>query len=236
MAKKRTGETVFAVIGLGVFGSRLCEELADRGGTVIGIDSVPERVERLKNVLTQGIVMDATDAEGFVRTSLSDVDIAVVGIGDNIEANILATAVLRQQGVPHIVSRAVNPIHKQVLSQIGANEIIDLEEDAGIRLAARLLTSQTQDRLRLSEDISISEVPCPPGFDSKNLRELDLRNRLNVTLVAVKRLTVGVREDGAPQRTEELLFPDADFTLREEDTLILVGYDDSIDQIRDLRA
>lgn len=234
MARARNKETVFAVVGLGTFGTRICEELIARGGTVIGIDSNPDRVNRVKNTVTQGIVMDATDEEGFAKTSLEDVDIVIVAIGDNIEGSILATALLKQRGIPYLVARAVNPIHKQVLQQIGADEVLNLEEDEGTRLAVRLIAPRILDNTPLSDRISIAEVYCPREFTNQSLFELDLRKKMGINVVGVKRLKVGVGEDGNSHREEELIFPDAEFKLAEDDVLIVVGYNEAIAELKEL--
>jgi trk system potassium uptake protein TrkA len=231
---KEKKSTVFAVIGLGSFGIKTCLELSDRGATVIGIDSNADRVDKIKNRITQGIVTDATDGHGFAQTSLEDVDVAIVAIGDNIESSILTTALLKQRAVPRIIARAVNQVHQQVLEQVGAHEVINLEEDQAVRLATRLIAPQIIDRIPLSEEISISEVYCPQDFDGKSMIELELRKRLGITVIAVKRIIGSIDEEGRQQQAEQLLFPDAEFKLQEDDVVVVVGTNDSIEQLKEL--
>jgi trk system potassium uptake protein TrkA len=230
MAKK--SENVFAVIGLGTFGRRVCEVLSARGASVIAVDSDPVRIDGVKDIVTQAVVMDATDEEGYPKLALEDVGVAVVAIGDNIEGSILATALLKQNGVRYIIARALTNIHRQVLIQVGADDILNLEEDEGERLAVRLIAPQILDRTPLSKDISIAEVYCPDEFFGKTLAELSLRQKLGLTVVAIKRNKLDVDEEGNSLHREDLVFPQGDEPLNEDDILIVVGYNDDIEQLK----
>lgn len=230
MAKKQ--ERVFAVIGLGTFGRRVCEVLSSRGASVIAVDSDPGRIEGVKDMVTQAVVMDATDEGGYAQIALEDVNVALVAIGDNIEGSILATALLKRNGVQYIISRALTNIHRQVLIQVGADDIINLEEDEGERLAVRLIAPQVLDRTPLSKDISIAEVYCPEEFYGKTLAGLSLRQKLGLTVVAIKRNALDVDEEGNSIRTENLVFPQGNEPLIEDDILIVVGYNGDIEQLK----
>jgi trk system potassium uptake protein TrkA len=230
----RVKEKVFAVIGLGSFGRKVSEVLASRGGKVIVIDSDASRIEKVKNQVTQAVIMDATEEEAFGKIPLEDVDIALVAIGDNIEGSILSTALLKQRGVPYIISRALNSIHRQVLLQVGADEIINLEEDEGEQLATRLIAPQILDRTPLSEDISIAEVYCPEEFYGKTLIEINLRERLQLNVVAVKRINLDVDEEGNSKRSDQLIFPEGDTNLLEDDIIIVVGYNENIEALKQI--
>lgn len=232
MAKEK--EQVFMVIGLGAFGRRLCEVLSAKGGQVVAVDHSAERINRIKDTVTQAIVMDATDEEGFSRLDVEDSDIAVVAIGDDIESSILATALLKKAGARYLIARAINNIHRQVLKQIGADEIINIEEDGGEQLAIRLIAPQILDRIPLSEGISIAEIYCPDDFVGKTLIQLDLRTKLNINVIAIKRNKIEVDEEGNPRTREELVFPRGDHNLEQDDILLAVGFNRDIEVLKDL--
>ncbi len=232
MAKMK--DLVFTVVGLGAFGMKLSQIIAERGGKVIAIDSSEERVNLVKNHVTQAVIMDATDEEGYRRLSLEDSDVGVVAIGDNVEGSILATALLKKAGVRYLVARAINPLHRQVLTQIGADEVINIEEAMGEQLAVKLIAPQVLDLIPISENISMAEIYCPRDFVDKTLEEIDLRAKLRLNIVAIKRDNVEVDELGNPHSKDELIFPEAKLQLKANDILMVVGFNDDINTVKNL--
>lgn len=227
-------DLVFAVVGLGSFGMKICQVISQRGGTVIAIDSQSERINRVKNQVAQAVVMDATDEAGYKRLSLEECDVAIVAIGDNVEGSILATALLKKAGVRYLVARAINPIHRQVLGQIGADEVINIEEDMGEQLAIKLIAPQILDYIPISERVSMAEIYCPRDFVGKTLEDIDLRKKVRLNIVAVKRDTVDVDEIGNAHSSEELIFPEAKLELKPNDVLMVVGFNEDIDTVKNL--
>ena len=114
-------EKTFAIVGLGTFGYKLCEVLGEKGATVIALDNDPALADRVRPIVTQAVLVDATDQEAIGNAPLEDVDVAVVAIGDNIEASVLTTALLKEQAVPYVVARAVSELHQKVLQRVGAD-------------------------------------------------------------------------------------------------------------------
>ncbi|MEA1911379.1 MAG: TrkA family potassium uptake protein, partial [Spirochaetota bacterium] len=146
MAKDKVRDKIFAVIGLGTFGAKVCEVLTQKGGKVIAIDREPELIEKVKDSVTQSILLDTTDETAMNQIPYADISIAIVAIGENIEASILTTAILKRLGVPYIVARAVTEIHNQVLRQVGADEVVNIEIEEGQRIAQRLISPEILDR------------------------------------------------------------------------------------------
>lgn len=233
-SKGKKQDKVFLVIGLGTFGRRVCEVLAQKGGKVIALDNREDKINRVKDKVTQAVIMDTTDEQSYTQVPLEDVDIAVVAIGENLEGSILTTAILKQRGISRIIARAITPIHRQVLNRIGADDVINIEENEGEELASRLIAPQILDSTALSNDISISEVYCPGDFAGKALRELDLRKRLNINVVAIKRSRAAVDEEGNSLQEDHLIFPEAGLPLEESDTLVVVGYNNDINRLHQL--
>jgi trk system potassium uptake protein TrkA len=117
----------FAIIGLGRFGGRLAVNLASAGQEVIAVDNDAHLIEEFRDSVTLAIALDATDEQALLMHGLDKVDVAVVGIGDNFESNILATVLLKQLGVPRVISRAMSPMAARILSRIGADEVVEIQ-------------------------------------------------------------------------------------------------------------
>jgi trk system potassium uptake protein len=226
-------ERVFAVIGLGTFGRQVCLELSAKGGKVIAVDNEPKHIDVVKELVTQAVLLDSTDEEGLSTLQLEEVDVAIVAIGDAIEAGILTTAILKRSGVPYIVARAVSEIHGQVLKQVGADEVINIEIDEGRRLAQRLIAPQVLDRIPISSSISFAELNVPRSFLNSSLGKLDLRRRFSINVIAVKREDFTVDEQGNTVRNEEVIFPDRETVLNEQDILLVVGKNEDIESVKD---
>lgn len=225
-------EKVFAVIGLGTFGQSVCRVLADRGAKVIAMDSDPELIERIKETVTQAVLVDATDADALTSAPLADVDIAVVAIGTDVQSSILTTALLKEFAVPYVLARAISDLHHRVLRQVGADEVVNIEVDSGTRVANRLVAPDILDEFPISADISIAEVRVPANITGSTLTELDLRSRHNVNVVAIRRAQVTVDEVGNPRRNETVVFPSPTDRLSEDDTILIVGRNQAIEQFK----
>lgn len=224
----------FAVLGLGVFGRQICETLTDRGASVIAIDQDPGLIEQVKESVTQAILVDTTDEDSLSQAALAEVDVAVVAMGDNVEASILTTALLKKHGVAYVVARAISSLHARVLRQVGADEVLNLETDAGTRLATRLIAPDILEQVVLSHDISLAEMLVPHAVVGTTLAELDLRNRYGIMVVSVKRTSRDVDELGNPVESEEIVFPGPQDTLLETDVIHVVGMNDAIEAFRRL--
>lgn len=227
-------EKVFAVIGLGTFGRKVCEVLAEKGGRVIAIDNQSELIERVKDTVTQAVFLDSTDEEAMSQAPLEDVDIAIVAIGENVEASIITTAILKKIGISYIVARAITDIHHQVLRQVGADEIVNIEIDEGLRIAQRLISPEVLDRFPITGSISIAEVYVPKNVVGKALRELDLRNKMRINVVSIKRTVLTIDEMGNSVQDEDVIFPTPEEKLEETDVLLIVGKNDNIDSFKNL--
>ncbi len=232
MAKEK--DKVFAVIGLGVFGLKVCEVIAERGGRVIAIDKDPALIEKIKDIATQSILLDSTDETAMNQIPYADISVAIVAIGEHIEASILTTAILKRQGIPYIVARAVTEIHYQVLRQVGADEVVNIEIEEGQRIAQRLISPEVLDRISVTENISVAEVYVPKDFLGKTLAKLNIRNKMHVNIVAILRTTLSIDEEGNPVKTDNAVFPDASEILLESDIMLIVGKNEDLDAFRKL--
>lgn len=226
-------EKVFAVIGLGSFGRKVCEIITERGGKVIAIDNDATLIDKIKDTATQAILLDATDVDSLTNAPFDDVDVAVVAIGDNIASSVLTTALLKRIGVPFILARAISELHEQVLKQIGADETVDIEIDEGLRIGNKLMSPEVLDRITITQSISVAELYPPKSFIGKSLDKLDLREKFNINIVAITRITLDVDESGNPVRNEEVLFPKGGDVLNDTDVLLIVGKNEDIDAMKE---
>jgi trk system potassium uptake protein TrkA len=129
-----------AVIGLGIFGSKTATKLFEQKADVIAIDKDPILVDKIKDKVTRAVCLDVTDEKALRAEDISDVDAAIVAIGDNAEMSILAVATLRKLGVGRVISRAKDNLHEHVLREVGASEIIRIEEEMGELVASKIIS------------------------------------------------------------------------------------------------
>jgi trk system potassium uptake protein TrkA len=191
--------------------------LAELGHDVIGIDGDAERVRQLADAITQAVELDATDERALRSVGIQDVDVAVVSIGENIESSLLVVMQLRELGVETIVAKAVTPLHGRILEKLGVSRVIFPEREMAVRIAHGLVMPNVIDYIELSRDFSIVEVPAPAMFVGRTLKQLELRPKYGLTLIAIK------RRSGASGPEVTNISPSADETIQAGDTLSLLG-------------
>jgi trk system potassium uptake protein TrkA len=218
----------FAVIGLGRFGSAMATTLTELGQDVIGIDGNEERVQKHADLIRSAMQLDATDERSLKAAGIQDVDVAVISIGENIEASLLAVMLVKDLGVPRIIAKAVTPLHGRILERIGVNRVIFPEREMAVRVAHSLVVANVLEYIELSRDFSIIEMPAPDEFAGKSLRELQLRNRYGLTLIAIKRKTA--TGDGEVTNVA----PTAEDKILAGDVLALLGSNERLGQLDNL--
>ena len=217
MGRKRRGAREFVVLGLGRFGSSVARTLCGMGYGVLGVDCSEERVNAAAEFTTRAVQADTTDENALKALGVRNFDVAVVGIGD-LQASIMTTMIVKELGVPYIVAKAVSELHGKVLARVGADRVVYPERDMGTRVAHNLVSGNLVDYLELAPGISIVEVVAKPEFVGKTLRQLNLRARYGINILAIRRgdsINLG---------------PGADDAIAEGDVLVAIGHD------RDLEA
>jgi trk system potassium uptake protein TrkA len=230
MAKER----IFGVFGLGTFGLEVCRAISEKGGKVIAIDNQMDLIEKVKNQVTQAIHIDSTDEQSLKNAPIEDIDVAVVGIGKNMESSVLTTAVLKNLGVPYIIARAVSEIHGQVLKQVGATEVINIEIEQGKRVADKLVSPDIIDKIYIGQNQILAEVICSKKFVGKSILELNLRKKANVNIVSVKHTSTKIDELGNPIVEETVEFPSPSTIIQKDDILVVVGREKDIERLKEL--
>lgn len=208
----------FVVIGLGRFGGSIVRELISLGANVMAIDFKEERVDEYASIATQTVVADTTDEAVIKSLGLWNFEHIIVAIGEDIQASILTTLILKELGVPQITVKAQNDYHEKVLRKIGADYVVHPERDMGYRIANNLMSSNVLDYLELSEEHSIMELRAVDKIVGKTLVELDIRAQYGISIVAIKR---GEDIMVAPDPTEPILMGDI---------LIVIGADVDINR------
>jgi trk system potassium uptake protein TrkA len=236
MARQRRGpkEKTFAVFGLGSFGSEICRVLAEKGARVLAFDHRPEPVEKIKEIVKQARLLDSSDEDAIMGAPLDGIDVAIVAIGEDTEASILTTALLKNIGVPFIIARASSDIHMRVLKMVGATEVISLEIEEGRRVASRLLTTEALDTIPVTDDYSIVEFPVPESMVGKSLEKLNLRKVHQVNVIAIERFESAFDGEGNPAREERVILPDKDDILMHGDVLIVVGRNSDLESLSEV--
>ena len=177
----------FVVIGLGRFGTSVAQTLSTLGHDVLAMDKDEHAVQIIMQDVTQAVQADARDEETLRALGVRNFDVAIVAIGDDLEANILITLMLKEMGIPYVVAKAQNALHGKVLEKIGADKIIYPEQDMGFRLANNLVRTNVMDFIELSLDYSIFEIIASSQFVGKSIGELNLRAVYSINVVAIKK-------------------------------------------------
>lgn len=217
-----------AVIGLGRFGNVLARTLSESGAQVVGIDRNDALVNDVRDVVGRVVALDSTDRTALANQGIGEVDVAVVAIGENFEAALLTTVILRKMGVPKIICRAQTAYHAEIFKQIGADEVIQPEVQAGTHLGRRLANPQIDDFVTLSEGFAIIEIRTPAEFVDKALKNLSLRAKYDVNIVAIRPKTVVTREGKQTEITGAIRVPRPDDVLTANDVLVIVGSEEAL--------
>lgn len=177
----------FIVLGLGRFGSAVATTLVELGHEVLGVDNDEERVDALKDKITQAVQADISEEKVLTELGVKNFDAAIVCIGTDLETSILVTMMLKEMGLKYIIAKAQNNLHAKVLEKIGVNKVVFPERDMGARIARRLITPNIKDYVELEPDYNIIEIKVLPEFIDKTLSELDMRNKYGINVLAIKR-------------------------------------------------
>ncbi|HNZ63006.1 MAG TPA: TrkA family potassium uptake protein [Bacillota bacterium] len=200
-----------AVIGCGRFGFQVAITLAEMGVDVIAIDEHEEIINKLSNDVTYAVCADVTQESVLAELGIGNCDAAVIGIGEQSEASIMATLACKELGIPIIIVKAKNESVAKVLRKIGATQIIIPERDEGTKLAHSLVSNNMSEIIELSTSHSIMGVTCPSDWVGKSLKELEVRPKYGVTIIGI------IREG------QSMISPHADNKFQEGDHLFALG-------------
>ncbi|GAB6116679.1 TrkA family potassium uptake protein [Thermoanaerobacter brockii subsp. lactiethylicus] len=202
----------FVVIGLGSFGISLAKTLYEMGNDVLVIDEDEELVQSMNGLVTHAVRADATDENVLKSLGVKNFDVAIVAIGKNMESSIMVTMLVKELGVKYVIAKAHNELHARVLYKVGADRVVMPEKDMGIRVARNVFSSNLIDLIEFSKEYSIAEILPIEEWFHKTLREINVREKYGLNVVAVKKFN-----------DEIILSPGPDYVINEGDVLTVCG-------------
>jgi trk system potassium uptake protein TrkA len=208
------------VIGLGRFGSAVARELERLGHEVLAVDRSESRVNDIASDVTHALELDAADEEALRSAGAADFATAIVAISSDAEPSIFATMVLKRLGVRNVIAKAGSKLHGEILSRVGADRVIFPELETGLRLAHSFRVPNVIDYLDVAPGFGIEKIRPPRAWVGRTFAELDLKTKIGLTPVALRR------------GRQVIVNPPRDERLAEGDELILVGEDDRLEQLR----
>jgi trk system potassium uptake protein TrkA len=201
----------FVVIGCGRFGSSVARTLYDLGNEVMVIDISEDAIREISEEATYAVQADAMDEAVLKDLGLRNFDVAVISIGSDIEASIMATLVVKELGIKRIIAKAQSELHRKVLDKIGADKVIFPERDMGVRVAHNLTSTNILDFIELSPNYSIIEITAIEEWEDKTLGQLKLSTKYGLNVMAIKRgnkITVS---------------PSGEIMIEKDDVLVVIG-------------
>ena len=211
----------FIVIGCGRFGTSVAMTLYKLGYDVLAVDRDLEKVQEMSEYVTHAVQIDAIDEPSLKSIGIRNFDVAVVAIGSNMQASIMATLIAKDMGVKRVIAKAQNELHAKVLYKIGADKVIFPERDMGVRVAHNLVSSNILDVIEFAPDYSIIEVAPLPEWEDKSLKELKLPNLYGVSVMAIK---TGDKINISPY---------ADDVIKKNDVVVILGHNDNLKKIEE---
>lgn len=209
----------FVVFGLGKFGQSVAQTLAENGKEVLAIDSSEEVVQDVSDYVTHAVQADVTDGDALKALGVGNFDVAVIAISNNLQASIMSTILAKEMGVPYILAKAQNDIHKRVLEKVGADKVIFPEREIGVRIANNLISENFVDYIELSDDYSIVETAVLDEWVGKSLKELNMRVNYGINVMAIR------KGDSIS------IAPGPDLIMQSSDILVVIGSNSNLRKI-----
>ena len=212
----------YIVIGLGLFGAEVARQLCEQGCEVLAMDVRNDLVQQIADDVTHAVVGDGQDKDVLRSLGAGNFDCAIIAIGDDLAASVLTIMNLKELGVPYIVSKAHDETHRRVLEKLGADRVVIPEYEFAGRLARSLASHNVLDYIELSNEYGILEVPAPKNWIGKTLKELNVRAKLGVNIIAV--------ESGKVTNVS----PSADYRVQEGDIMAVLGDNKALEAVQKL--
>ena len=219
MSRNR-GKRQYIVVGLGRFGRAIAETLCQDGAEVLGVDRRMDLVEEMRDVLTHTIQLDAMDRDALAALGVQDFDIAFVTMGSDIRASGTIVLQLKELGAKKVIAKVQDEFHGRMLEKLGADQVLFPERDMGRRVAHNLVSGNIIDYLELSSQYSMAEIRPKREWVGKALKQLEMRNRLGINVVAIR------------SGDELNAMPMPDTTLGEDDVLLVVTSEETLKKLR----
>lgn len=213
---------MFAVIGLGRFGNAVAKQLYSMNYEVLAIDTDENNVQEISKYSTHAVSCDAKSEDALRAAGVDSCTCVIVAIGD-ITDSVLTTLILKEMGIERIICKANDLNHKKVLEKIGASKVVIPEHEMGVKLAMRLVSSDILDIMEVSDEFGIADIKIPDFWAGKLIREIDVRRKYGMNIIAVK------SED------DKAILPDAEYKLKAGDMVVVAGNYRDIDAISKIK-
>ena len=212
----------YVVIGLGRFGQAVAKQLCALGAEVLAMDVRNDLVQQVAGEVTHAVVGDSQDKEVLRALGVRDFDCAVIAIGEDLAASVLTVMNLQELGVPYIVCKAKDETHRHVLEKLGVHRVVIPEKEQAQRLARSLNSHNVLEYIELSQEYGILEVPAPKSWVGKTLKELNVRAKMGVNIIAV--------ESGNTTNVS----PSADYPIKAGDIMVVLGENAALEAVQKL--
>jgi trk system potassium uptake protein TrkA len=201
---------IYAVLGLGIFGSTVAKTLSEYNFDVIALDKDISCIDRVSEFVTQAVLADFTDIEQLRAIGVGECDVAIVATGSRLEESIMAIMNLRDLGVPYILAKAKNKTYREILLKIGADKVVRPEKEMGERVAKQLLSRNVVDMIDIDDNYSVVEMYAPVKWVNKSLKQLELRTTYGINVLGIRkaqgaRLSISPGPDYVIEETDQLL-------------------------------
>ncbi len=210
----------YAVLGLGKFGESVARTLENLGCDVIVVDNSAEKIQAIADSVSFAIKADIAESNVIRSLGARNLDGAIIGVSENLEASIMATINAKEIGIPYVIAKAQNELHATILKRVGADTIVFPEKEMGSRVAKSLVSTNFADWIELSADYSLVEIEVPASWVGESLLNLSVRQRFDINVV-------GLIENG---EVEVSLDPNK--PLPEKGILILVGSNTALQKFK----
>ena len=210
----------YAVFGLGRYGIAVARELVEHGMEVIAVDSDERIVNTAADELPICKCADITDPDVIRQLGISNADVVIIAMANNLEASVMAVTLCKEIGVKTVIAKCANEMHQKIMTRVGADQVLFPENESGIRLAKNLLSSGFVDMVSLAKNVSMIELSVKPEWIGKNLIELNLRKKYSINVVAVRKGD-SVSVDVDPQEP-----------LKESDKLIVIANTEKLAKLK----
>ena len=214
----------FVVIGLGRFGTAVATELSALGHEVLAIDGREDSVQKVADQVTHAVTGDARDPAVLRAMGVRNYDCAIVAVGDDVGNSALITLNLKELGMREVICKAQSHVHRKVLEKIGADRVVFPEHEMGVKLAQGLSSSNVLNFIELSDDFGIVELEIPKSWQHRSIRDLDVRAKHHVNIIAVRKGSTGMLD----------VAPGGDYVLKSKDAVVTLGRNEDINRLHDL--
>ena len=208
-----------AVFGMGRMGKSVATRFSESGGQVIVIDNDQKVIDEMADKVAYAVKVDVNDIEAIKSLSIGNVDVAVITLGENLEASIMAIIACREMGVETIYARAKDRLQGRILKKVGADVIMHPEEEMGEKIAKTLRYGNLRDFINLEEGVSIIEAAIPKQWVGKNLMELNLRKKYGFNVIAIR------------ENSKIITNVDAEQPLKADTYVVVIGEDKKLDKL-----